>query len=187
MAGKGRLGRKAGPAFCFFCYSLGMTFLLVLLVAGLTFSTPDGWRQSAGGSAMRVAEFTLPKAGADAEDAAVIVYFFGSGQGGTVQANLDRWLTQMTQPDGRASKDVSKTTSFKTASGLAVTMLDLTGTYVAEVQPGSAERLNKPGFRLKAAVVETPGGPHFVRLVGPAATVAKWDAAFLAFLRSARE
>ena len=61
---------------------------------------------------MRVAEFTLPKVGSDAEDAAVIVYFFGSSQGGTVQANLDRWMTQVTQPDGRASKDVAKTTSF---------------------------------------------------------------------------
>ena len=136
---------------------------------------------------MRVAEFTVPKVGTDKEDAAVIVYFFGSTQGGTVQANLDRWLTQMTQPDGRASKDVAKRTSFKTTSGLAVTLLDLTGTYVAEVQPGSTERFNKPGFRLKAAVVETPGGPYFVRLIGPAATVAKSDEAFLAFLRSARE
>ena len=155
--------------------------------AVLKFDPPAGWVSKTPSSTMRVAEFTLPKTGADTEDAAVIVYFFGSGQGGTVQANLDRWMTQMTQPDGRASKDVSKTTSFKTTSGLAVTLLDIPGTYVAEVQPGSAERLNKPGFRLKAAVVETPGGPYFVRLIGPAATVAKWDAAFLAYLRSARE
>lgn len=155
--------------------------------AALKFDPPAGWVSKTPSSTMRVAEFTLPKTGTDTEDAAVIVYFFGSGQGGTVQANLDRWMTQMTQPDGRASKDVSKTTSFKTTSGLAVTLLDIPGTYVAEVQPGSPERLNKPGFRLKAAVVETPGGPYFVRLIGPAATVAKWDAAFMAFLRSARE
>ena len=155
--------------------------------AALKFDPPAGWVSKTPSSTMRVAEYTLPKTGADAEDAAVIVYFFGSGQGGTVQANLDRWMTQMTQPDGRTSKDVSKTTSFKTTSGLAVTLLDISGTYVAEVQPGSPERLNKPGFRLKAAVVETPGGPYFVRLIGPAATVAKWDAAFLAYLRSARE
>ena len=159
----------------------------LVAVAALKFDPPAGWVSKTPSSTMRVAEFTLPKTGADTEDAAVIVYFFGSGQGGTVQANLDRWMTQMTQPDGRASKDVSKTTSFKTTSGLAVTLLDIPGTYVAEVQPGSPERLNKPGFRLKAAVVETPGGPYFVRLIGPAATVAKWDAAFMAFLRSARE
>ena len=51
--------------------------------------------------------------------------------------------------------------------------MDVSGTYVAEVTPGSAERFNKPGFRQLAAVVETPDGPHFVKVVGPAATVAK--------------
>jgi len=159
----------------------------VTATAALKFDPPAGWVSRTPSSSMRVAEYTLPRVGSDAEDADVTVYFFGSTQGGTVQANIDRWMTQMVQPDGRASKDVAKTTSFKTKSGLAVTLLDVSGTYVAEVRPGSAERFNKPGFRLKAAVVETPGGPYFVRLTGPAATAAKWDAAFLAFLQSARE
>jgi hypothetical protein len=42
----------------------------------------------------------------------------------------------------------------------------------------------KPGYRMKAAVVETPGGPYFVKLTGPEKTVARWDASFTAFLRS---
>ena len=154
--------------------------------AALKFDTPAGWVSKPLASAMRVADFALPKAGADTEDAALTVYFFG-GQGGSVQANLDRWIGQMSQPDGRESKTVAKTTSFKTTSGLAVTLLDVSGTYVAEVQPGSTERFNKPGFRLRAAVIETTTGPYFVKLTGPAATVAKWDGAFMAFLKSARE
>ena len=153
----------------------------------LKFDAPAGWVSKTPSSTMRVAEYVLPKTGNDAEDATATVYFFGSGQGGTVQANLDRWVGQMTQPDGRPSKDVAKTTTFKTKSGLNVTLLDVSGTYVAEVQPGSAERFNKPGFRLRAAVIETPDGPYFVKLTGPAATVARWDEPFLAFLRSARE
>ncbi len=155
--------------------------------AALTFDPPAGWVSKTPSSTMRVAEFALPKAGGDAEDAELTVFFFGSGQGGTVQANLDRWLSQMTQPDGRASTEAAKTTSFRTKSGLAVTLLDVTGTYVAEVRPGTTERFNKSGFRLRAAVIQTPGGPYFVKLTGPAATVAKWDAAFLAFVQSARE
>jgi len=155
-------------------------------VAALKFDPPAGWVSKTPASTMRVAEFTLPKTGTDAEDASLTVYFFG-GQGGSVQANLDRWVGQVSQPDGRASKDVAKTTVFRTTSGLAVTLLDVSGTYIAEVQPGAAERFNKPRFRLRAAVIETSGGPYFVKLTGPAATVAKWDAAFLAFLKSARE
>ena len=63
---------------------------------------------------------------------------------------------------------------------------DVSGTYVAEVAPGSTERFNKTGFRQLAVYIETPGGPHFVKLLGPAATVAKTTDAFTAFLKSAR-
>jgi hypothetical protein len=102
-----------------------------------------------------------------------------------VQANLERWVSQMTQPDGRASKDVAKTSTLSVGQ-LALTIVDVPGTYVAETRPGSSERFNKPGFRLRAAVVEGRGGPYFVKLTGPAKTVAKWDASFMAFLKSLR-
>jgi hypothetical protein len=159
--------------------------MLTLAPAALKWDVPPGWVSQKPASSMRVAEFTLPKAAGDTEDGQLALYFFG-GQGGSVQANLDRWISQMTQPDGKASKDVAKTTTMKTKSGLAVTLVDVTGTYVAEVSPGSGERFNKPGFRLRAAVVETPEGPYFVKLTGPAKTIARWDVAFGEFLGSLR-
>ena len=154
-------------------------------LAGLKFDAPAGWVSKPPASSMRIVEYALPKTGADAEDAALAVYFFG-GQGGTVQANLDRWLGQMAQPDGKASKDVAKTTELVSKSGLKTTLLEVTGTYIAELSPGSPEHFNKPGFRLRAAVIDTPDGPYFVKLTGPAATVTKWDDSFLGFLKSAR-
>lgn len=150
----------------------------------LKFDTPEGWVSKPPASRMRLAEYTLPKADGDAEDASLGIFYFG-GQGGGVQANLDRWIGQMSQPDGRASKDVAKTSRLD-SGGLAITIVDVPGTYVAETSPGSAERFNKPGFRLRAAVVEGRGGPYFVKLSGPAETVAKWDESFLAFLKSLR-
>ena len=119
-------------------------------------------------------------------DAALTVYFFGKGSGGGVQANLDRWIGQMTQPDGRASGDVARTESRQSRAGLPLTIIDLSGTYVAEVTPGSAERFNEPGYRLIAAHVETPGGMYYVKLTGPAATVARWHSSVRAFLDSFR-
>ena len=89
----------------------------------------------------------------------------------------------MEQPDGRSSFEVASTTGFD-ANGLAVTVLDVPGIYVAAVSPGSVTRLSKPDFRLLAAVVETPAGPYFFKLTGPARTVARWDDRFAAFLRS---
>jgi hypothetical protein len=156
-----------------------------LLPAALKFDAPDGWVAKTPSSTMRVAEFALPKVATDAEDASLTVYFFGANQGGSVSANIDRWISQMTQPNGKASKDLAKTSAME-SHGLKISLVDLTGTYTAEMSPGATEHFNKPGFRLRAAVVETPGGPYYVKVIGPAATVAKWDASIAEFLKSLR-
>lgn len=152
----------------------------------LTFDVPVGWQSKAPSSSMRVAEFVLPRAAADKADAALTVYFFGRNAGGTVQANLDRWIGQMAQPDGRASSEVARTESRASRAGLPLTIVDVTGTYVAEVTPGSQERFNEPGQRMIAAVVETPGGAYYVKLTGPASTVSRWQTSVTAFLDSLR-
>src|SRR4249920_1535036 len=109
--------------------------------ATLKYDLPEGWVSKPLASKMRVADLALPKAEGDTEDATLVVTYFG-GQGGTVQANYDRWLSQMEQPDGRASKDVAKTSVLKTHD-LTLSIMDLPGTFVAEKAPGSTERYNK--------------------------------------------
>lgn len=168
-----------------------VTLLLLLAVAGpaggqpaLRYDAPDDWIETPAGSPMRVTEFRLPRVPGDAEDAELVVFYFG-GDGGSVDANLQRWIAQMEQPDGRSSFEVASTTGFD-ANGLAVTLLDVSGTYVAATRPGAATRLNKPDFRLLAAVVETPIGPYFFKLTGPDRTVALWEDPFNGFLRSVR-
>jgi hypothetical protein len=143
--------------------------------------TPDkSWTVEQTTSSMRVAQYRLPMVKGDAEDASLIVYFFGGG-GGSVQANLDRWLSQISQPDGSNSKDKAKITN-STSNGLKITLLDVSGVYQAETAPGSGQRLNKPSYRMLASVVETTGGPYFIKLVGPTKTVDKWRRSFDTFL-----
>jgi hypothetical protein len=147
----------------------------------LTFTAPDGWQSRTAASSMRVAEFVLP--GRDGAAAAeLVVYYFG-GSGGSVDANIQRWLGQMQQPDGRATGDVAVRDT-KTVNGLKVSLLDVSGTYVAEVRPGATEKHNSPAYRMRTAVVETARGPYYVKLVGPAPTVAAWNAGFDAFVAS---
>ncbi|HKY04178.1 MAG TPA: hypothetical protein VJQ56_04785, partial [Blastocatellia bacterium] len=134
-------------------------------------------------SSMRVAQFRLPKAEGDQEDASLVLFYFGQGQGGTIEANLDRWVGQMQQPDGSSSKEKARTSRIK-ANGLNVTLLDVAGVYTAEMSPGSGNRQNKPNSRMRAAVVETPKGPYFFKLVGPEKTVARHDQDFMAFVNS---
>jgi hypothetical protein len=126
--------------------------------------------------------FSLPRAAGDAADGELVVYYFG-GSGGSVDANIDRWLGQMQQPDGRPSKVVA-TRESRTVNRLSIALVDVSGTYVAEVTPGNAARHNNPGYRLRAAVVETPGGPYFIKLTGPAKTVAAQAQAFDSFVSS---
>src|SRR5215813_12786354 len=161
--------------------------LLVLAIsfATIKYDVPAGWVAKKPSSSMRVADFTLPKVAGDPEDATTTIYFFGAQQGGSVQANMERWIGQMKQPDGRPSKDVAKSSNL-TAHGLKVSIVDVSGTYVAETAPGSGQNFNKPGFRQIAAVVETPGGNYYVKLTGPAKTVAKWEQSYFDLLKTLR-
>jgi hypothetical protein len=153
-----------------------------LLQAGnLTYTAPSGWKSRPAASSMRVAEFVVPRTAGDPEDAEVVIFYFGGG-GGSVDANIERWIGQFQQPGGAPAKGSARN-SF-TVGALKVTTVDVDGTYVAETRPGSGERLNKPKFRMRAAVVETPRGPYFVKFTGPQATVSQGLPTFDAFLKS---
>ena len=152
--------------------------------AGLTYTAPAGWKAVTTSSSMRVAQFTVPRASGDTQDAELVVYYFG-GSGGTVDANIDRWVGQMQQSDGRPSSAAMKRQS-RTVNGMKVTLVDVSGTYVAEVTPGSPQRHNSPNFHLRAAVIETTNGPYFIKLTGPAKTVAAAEKPFEAFLASVK-
>jgi hypothetical protein len=132
---------------------------------------------------MRVAQYELPAAEGDTEAASLVVFYFGPGQGGSVQANLDRWMGQIQQPNGGSSKDKAKTETL-TVNGMNVTLLDVTGAY-AGGDMGRAPGQAKGDYRMRAGVIESPKGAYFVKLVGPEKTVGKWDDSFIAFIKSA--
>lgn len=163
-------------------YLLAALLFTVTPAASLNFSAPAGWKTVATSSSMRVAQFALPRAAGDSADAELVAYYFG-GSGGTVEANIERWLGQMRQPDGKPSSAVAKREA-RTINGLKVTLVDVRGTYVAELTPGAAQRHNSPNFRLRAAVIDTSNGPYFIKLTGPAQTIAAAEKSFEAFLSS---
>ena len=71
-----------------------------------------------------------------------------------------------------------------TVNGLKVTTVDVSGTYTAEMAPGSGTKHNDVNYRLRAAVVETPKGNYFVKLAGPVKTIARWDKEYNDYLKS---
>jgi hypothetical protein len=149
----------------------------------LKFKVPAGWVDEERSSSMRVAQYKLPHVEGDAEDGSLVLYYFGKGQGGSTSANIERWASQMQTPEG-APKEKLTEESFASTGGLKITAVDAKGTYVAETAPGSGTFHNKPGYRLRAAVIETPNGSYFVKFVGPEKTVTRWDESFMSYLRS---
>lgn len=133
---------------------------------------------------MRKAQYRLP--GADgAADAALVVYHFGPGGGGGLEANLERWAGQFEQPDGSDSRAAMHSAT-RTRNGIEVTEVDLAGTYVAETSPGSGEHVREEGWRMLAAILAAPEGAYYAKLVGPAVSVARWQPSFGSFLESVK-
>jgi hypothetical protein len=145
----------------------------------LKFTPQAGWIAETPTSSMRQAQFRLPKAGGDSDDAELVVFYFGGGGGG-VQANIDRWIGQFSKPDGSPVTDAR--TSHRTTQGIPLTVVDVTGTYVGGM--GSSESKPKTDFRMLAVVAEAGNGPWFFKLTGPAKTVTHWEPSFQSFLDS---
>jgi len=143
----------------------------------LEFTAPAGWIAETPSSSMRKAQYRLPRAEGDPEDAEMNVFFF-SGEGGAVQDNIDRWISQFQKSDGSpAAGAVSR----REVHGIIITIVDVGGIYLS----GSGmmtETKAKPNFRMLAAVAETPAGPWFFKLTGPAATIARWESSFQSFI-----
>jgi hypothetical protein len=147
---------------------------------GLKYTAPSDWVSEQPTSSMRQAQYRLPRAEGDPEDAELVVFYFQGGGGG-VQMNIDRWTGQFTKADGSPVSGVAKT-SKKESHKIPITIVDVSGTYMAGMGPMLAETKAKPNFRMLAAVAEAPSGPWFFKLTGPAKTVGKWESGYQSFL-----
>ena len=138
---------------------------------------PKDWTAKPTTSSMRAADFILStKPGEEAE---LIIYYFGENGAGSVDDNLDRWLGQFQQADGKPSKQVAKIEKTKIA-GQDATTVSVTGRYVASMMPGGGDTVDKQDQGLLAAIVASPSGPYYFKLVGAKKTIdantAKWKA-----------
>lgn len=140
----------------------------------LKLDVPKTWKPEPPRSRMRKAQFSIPGKAAPVQ---LVVYYFGKRGAGNVQANLDRWVGQLKQPDGKPSKQAAKVDE-KTINGLKVTTVDVSGRYTAAMRPGAAAKHNSPNSRMLAAIVIAPDGPYYFKLVGPAETVTAAKAGF---------
>ena len=150
--------------------------------AGVAWTVPPGW-EAEPARQMRIATYRLHAIAGDPEDAECAVYFFGTGQGGTVEANLDRWAHQFTSPDGQSLSPPAKMET-RVIAGLKVSTLAVSGTYLGGGGMMTQEQVKKPNFRMRGAIVEAPEGLVFFKLTGPLNTVAAAENDFNSLLGS---
>lgn len=145
-----------------------------------TLQVPADWTEKPSTSGMRAAQYQLPAPpGGEAE---VVVYYFGERGAGDVQANVDRWVNQFKQPDDKPSKDVAKVEKAQLA-GQESTLVSVSGRYVASAMPGGPAQ-DKPDQSLLAAIVPSPKGPYYFRLIGSKAAVEAQTGSFRKMLES---
>jgi hypothetical protein len=132
-------------------------------VAGVKWSIPSGWttlppRQ------MRVATYQIAGAGGDTDPAECGVFYFGADQGGSVDANIERWVGQF-EEGGKTTR------SSEEVNGLKIALVRIEGAYLSPGGPMMQSQGKKEGYRLLGAIVSGPQGPVFFKLTGPASAV----------------
>jgi hypothetical protein len=138
---------------------------------------PASWTQQRPETSMRLAQFQAAAAMGQ-DPATVVVFYFGAGGGGPVQANVERWESQFSSPDGKPVKALTRTAK---VGAWPVTWVELSGTYSRGVGMGPQGQ-PKTDQTLVAAIVETPKGNLTFHLYGPKAAVAQQRKAFEAMV-----
>jgi len=144
-------------------------------VAGLLLVLPEGWRQETPSSPMRKVQARVP---GEAGDGELVVFFFGEGSGGGIEANIQRWIDQM-----EVALDTSPRREVIEANGLQITWVDVSGTLKPSMM-GIGPTTPVPNSRLLGAVVEGSGGPWFLKVVGPDATLGDHLDGFIQMLKN---
>lgn len=138
-----------------------------LVIQGFAAAVPNAWTPTQPSSSMRVAQFALPAA-AGAEGGELAAFFFPTGQGGSQEANIERWVSQFSASDG---KPVTPKISTSKSGDTSVTLVELQGTYARGVGMGPAGEA-KPNQTLLVALIETPVGRITLQGYGPNKTIA---------------
>jgi hypothetical protein len=144
---------------------------------GINWTSPTTWKADAP-RPMRAATYLIAPAKGDTDSGECGVFYFGEGQGGGVDANIERWVSQF---EGAKTPLRKK----EKIAGFDVTTVEVEGTFANSMGGPMGPKTPKSGFKLLGAIVEGPKGNVFFKLTGPAKTVEAARAEFMKMLKSA--
>lgn len=112
--------------------------------------------------------------------AEISVFYFGPNDGGGVDANITRWIGQFEGLPPEAAKR-----SENKVGELVVHEVRVDKGTFASGMPGAPAK-SEEGWGMHAAVVETPAGNYFFKMLGKSEAVTEQEANFTALLQSMR-
>ena len=140
---------------------------------------PTSWVWTAPSMQFRVLQYSVSAIGGDSSAAELVFSVFPAGDGGPVDANLDRWAGQFRLADGSGA--APSTRAVETQGDLTISRIESKGSYM-----GMGQAAPRPGQMQLGAIIQAPGRNVFAKLVGAEATVESNRAAFDAMLKSAK-
>lgn len=145
---------------------------------GLTWEAPAPLVRRTPKSSMRIAEYGL----ADSPEAELTVFYFGADQGGSVDANMQRWIGQFAQSDGSETKAKR---SEKKVKNVDVSLVEAKGVFSGGMaMPGAPAPSTIPDAMLLGAIAKGPEGAVFFKFVGPREKLEKARTAFDGLVKS---
>ncbi len=148
----------------------------VVNALGVSLTLPEGWKQNAPSSQMRLAEAIVADASGDPAKACVVVF---STAGGSVEENIARWSGQVLDAEGKPA--VAKSES-RTAGGMKATVVEFTGSFA-----GMGDAGRKQNWMLRGAIIETPAGLLFIKMNGPVEQMNPLAAGFASLVDSVKK
>jgi hypothetical protein len=143
----------------------------------LLLKAPADWVRKEPQSRIIEHEFAIPAAKGDTADGRATVM----AAGGSVDANIERWYGQFSQPDGGSTRDRAKVKQIKVA-GEDVHLVDISGTFKDQRGP-MAPAIERPKYRMLGAIIATKSqGTYFIKCYGPERTVTEHEKAIITMI-----
>ena len=128
-------------------------------VGPLNFEVPEGWIKVTPSSPMRNAQLEVARG----QDKAEVTFFHFGGGSGTAADNVARWFGQF------PASEANRKTETAEVGGTKITYATTEGTFSSGMTAGPSAPM--PGYALCGAIIATPAGDVYVKMVGPAALV----------------
>lgn len=149
----------AGPAYGAVAAGAGSRW------GDIVVQVPADWQAEEPSSSMRLAQYAIP-AVHGGEGVGLAVF---PGPMGSVDDNVNRWIGQFSQPDGKDSASAARRWDLTTDAGIEATFVDVFGTFSGGMGMGGGGAVED--YRMLGAIVEKGSTILYLKLTGPAVEV----------------